>query len=132
MNSKPFRLDPPLCRSIFPDDSHRVVQNPSISLHVRHLIDCKHRPNPRGESQIMPPKCPIQPPNQPGTLPTPDSLVNIPRLVTAFYSLHPDPAVSAQRVAFGTSGHRGSAFTASFNEDHIAAISAGHRRLPPR
>ena len=66
-----------------------------------------------------------QAPNQPGTLPTPDTLVNIPRLVTAFYSLHPDPAVPAQRVAFGTSGHRGSAFTASFNDDHIAAIVQG-------
>jgi phosphoglucomutase len=61
--------------------------------------------------------------NQPGTLPTPDTLVNIPRLITAFYSLHPDPANPAQRVAFGTSGHRGSAFNASFNEDHVAAIS---------
>jgi phosphoglucomutase len=61
--------------------------------------------------------------NQPGTLPTPDTLVNIPRLITAFYSLHPDPANPAQRVAFGTSGHRGSAFNCSFNEDHIAAIS---------
>ncbi len=64
-----------------------------------------------------------QAPNQPGTLPTLDTLVNIPRLVTAFYSLHPDPADPAQRVAFGTSGHRGSAFTASFNDDHIAAIT---------
>jgi phosphoglucomutase len=61
--------------------------------------------------------------NQPGTLPTPDTLVNIPRLVTAFYALHPDPTVAAQRVAFGTSGHRGSAFAASFNDDHIAAIT---------
>jgi phosphoglucomutase len=72
-----------------------------------------------------------QAPNQPGTLPTPDSLVNIPRLVTAFYALHPDPTVAAQRVAFGTSGHRGSAFTVSFNDDHIAAISqaiADYRR----
>jgi phosphoglucomutase len=72
-----------------------------------------------------------QAPNQPGTLPTPDTLVNIPRLVTAFYSLHPDPSVPAQRVAFGTSGHRGSAFAISFNDDHIAAISqaiADYRR----
>ena len=72
-----------------------------------------------------------QVPNQPGTLPTPDTLVDIPRLVTAFYALHPDPAVPAQRVAFGTSGHRGSAFTASFNDDHIAAIAqaiADYRR----
>jgi phosphoglucomutase len=63
------------------------------------------------------------PANQPGHLPSPASLVNIPHLITAFYSLHPDPAISAQRVAFGTSGHRGSSFSASFNDDHIAAIT---------
>ncbi|HEV2709649.1 MAG TPA: phosphoglucomutase (alpha-D-glucose-1,6-bisphosphate-dependent) [Edaphobacter sp.] len=63
------------------------------------------------------------PANQPGHLPSPASLVNIPHLITAYYSLHPDPAVSAQRVAFGTSGHRGSSFSASFNDDHIAAIT---------
>ncbi len=61
--------------------------------------------------------------NQPGQHPTPDRLVNVPRLVTAYYNLHPDPALAAQRVAFGTSGHRGSAFQTSFNDDHIAAIS---------
>src|SRR5216683_4546549 len=61
--------------------------------------------------------------NQPGQLPTPDSLVNVPRLITAYYSLHPDAAIPAQRVAFGTSGHRGSAFNAAFNDDHIAAIT---------
>jgi phosphoglucomutase len=61
--------------------------------------------------------------NQPGQLPLPANLVNISRLVTAYYTLHPDPAVPAQRVAFGTSGHRGSAFHTAFNEDHIAAIT---------
>ena len=61
--------------------------------------------------------------NKPGTLPSPDTLVNVPRLITAYYSLRPDPDNSAQRVAFGTSGHRGSAFDGSFNDDHIAAIS---------
>lgn len=50
-------------------------------------------------------------------------LVNVPRLVTAYYSEAPDPAVPAQRVAFGTSGHRGSAFEQSFNEAHILAIT---------
>ena len=50
-------------------------------------------------------------------------LVNVPRLVTAYYTEAPDPAVSAQRVAFGTSGHRGTAFNSSFNEDHILAIT---------
>ncbi len=62
-------------------------------------------------------------PNQPGHHPRPDTLVNIPRLITSFYSLHPDPTIPAQRVAFGTSGHRGSAFATAFNEDHIAAIT---------
>src|ERR1700686_3014888 len=60
---------------------------------------------------------------QPGQLPTASQLVNVPRLITAFYSLHPDASVSAQRVSFGTSGHRGSAFQTAFNEDHIAAIT---------
>ena len=61
--------------------------------------------------------------NTPGHLSTPDRLVNIPRLVTAFYANHPDPTVPAQRVAFGTSGHRGSALTNSFNYAHILAIT---------
>jgi phosphoglucomutase len=54
---------------------------------------------------------------------TPAMLVNLPRLVTAYYTEVPDPAVPEQRVAFGTSGHRGSAFTKSFNERHVLAIS---------
>jgi len=54
---------------------------------------------------------------------TPGMLVNIPRLITAYYSDVPDPKVAVQRVAFGTSGHRGSAFTLSFNEWHILAIT---------
>ena len=62
-------------------------------------------------------------PNQPGHLPEPDSLVDIPRLLAAYDALHPDPAIPAQRVSFGTSGHRGSSFAGSFNDDHIAAIS---------
>jgi len=56
--------------------------------------------------------------------PAPRSLLaNIPRLVTAYYTDHPDPRCSAQRVAFGTSGHRGSSFLRSFNEDHILAVA---------
>src|SRR5580693_3638932 len=62
-------------------------------------------------------------PNTPGQPPLPENLVDIGRLITAYYSLHPDPAIPAQRVAFGTSGHRGSAFAAAFNDDHIAAIT---------
>jgi phosphoglucomutase len=50
-------------------------------------------------------------------------LVNISRLVTAYYTERPDPAVREQRVAFGTSGHRGSAFKKAFNEAHILAMS---------
>jgi phosphoglucomutase len=53
----------------------------------------------------------------------PASLVNVPRLVSAYYTGAPDPAAPGQRVAFGTSGHRGSAFNGSFNEDHILAIT---------
>ncbi len=56
--------------------------------------------------------------------PAPASLlVNVPRLVAAYYSDQPDPAVAAERVAFGTSGHRGSAFERTFNEAHILAIT---------
>ncbi|MEP6883882.1 MAG: phosphoglucomutase (alpha-D-glucose-1,6-bisphosphate-dependent) [Gammaproteobacteria bacterium] len=51
------------------------------------------------------------------------SLVNVPRLITAYYSERPDPAIPAQRVAFGTSGHRGSSFDIGFNEFHVLAIS---------
>jgi phosphoglucomutase len=50
-------------------------------------------------------------------------LANISRLVTAYFAGKPDPKVAAQRVAFGTSGHRGSAFNDAFNEAHILAIS---------
>ncbi|MEV0928530.1 phosphoglucomutase (alpha-D-glucose-1,6-bisphosphate-dependent) [Streptomyces spongiicola] len=53
----------------------------------------------------------------------PEDLIDVPRLVTAYYALHPDPADPAQRVAFGTSGHRGSSLATAFNEDHIAATS---------
>ncbi|HKM52387.1 MAG TPA: hypothetical protein VJY33_03195, partial [Isosphaeraceae bacterium] len=61
----------------------------------------------------------------------PSILVNVPRLVTAYYAERPDPDVPAQRVAFGTSGHRGSAFDGAFNEWHILAITQAiclHRR----
>jgi phosphoglucomutase len=51
------------------------------------------------------------------------SLVDVPRLVSAYYTTLPDPAEPAQRVAFGTSGHRGSAFDGSFNERHVLAIT---------
>jgi phosphoglucomutase len=53
----------------------------------------------------------------------PSLLINVPRLVTAYYTGRPDPSVPAQRVAFGTSGHRGSALDDAFNETHILAIT---------
>jgi phosphoglucomutase len=59
------------------------------------------------------------------------SLVNVPRLVSAFYTLTPDVSKAAQRVSFGTSGHRGSSLKGSFNEGHILATSQAiceHRR----
>ncbi|MEV7186660.1 phosphoglucomutase (alpha-D-glucose-1,6-bisphosphate-dependent) [Kitasatospora sp. NPDC093102] len=53
----------------------------------------------------------------------PGDLVDVARLVTAYYALNPDPQEPGQRVAFGTSGHRGSSLDAAFNEDHIAATT---------
>jgi phosphoglucomutase len=53
----------------------------------------------------------------------PADLVDVSRVVTAYYAEHPDPGVPAQQVSFGTSGHRGSSLKAAFNSDHIVAIS---------
>ncbi len=53
----------------------------------------------------------------------PSMLVDVPKLITAYFAETPDPGVPAQRVAFGTSGHRGSALTRTFNEGHVLAIS---------
>ncbi len=58
-----------------------------------------------------------------GTVATPADLVDLPALLTAYYTIHPDPADPVQQVAFGTSGHRGSALDGAFNDDHIAATS---------
>ena len=63
----------------------------------------------------------------------PEDLVNIDEVVSAYYDLVPDPAVPAQKVVFGTSGHRGSSLDTAFNEAHIVAITAAiieYRRLP--
>lgn len=53
----------------------------------------------------------------------PADLVDVPRLVTAYYAEHPDPADPAQQVSFGTSGHRGSSLKNAFNSDHILAVT---------
>ncbi len=61
----------------------------------------------------------------------PASLVNVPQLVTAYFASKPDPSDPAQRVAFGTSGHRGTSLKNSFNENHILATTQAicdHRR----
>lgn len=51
-----------------------------------------------------------------------DMLINVPRLISDYYTIKPDPSEPAQRVSFGTSGHRGTSSDGSFNEDHILAI----------
>jgi phosphoglucomutase len=58
-----------------------------------------------------------------GTPALPEDLTDIDALIAAYYEIHPDPSVATQQVAFGTSGHRGSAFDGAFNEDHIAATT---------
>ena len=58
-----------------------------------------------------------------GTPAQPQDLVDVSKLVTQYYSLHPDPEVVEQQVSFGTSGHRGSAADTAFNDDHIAATT---------
>jgi phosphoglucomutase len=58
-----------------------------------------------------------------GKLPDPSMLANIPRLVSAYYTMHPDPARREERVAFGTSGHRGTSLTGAFTESHILATT---------
>ena len=58
-----------------------------------------------------------------GTPARPEDLVDVEALLAAYHDLHPDPEDPAQRVAFGTSGHRGSSFKTTFNDDHIAATS---------
>jgi phosphoglucomutase len=58
-----------------------------------------------------------------GKLPDPSMLANIPRLVSAYYTTHPDSARREERVAFGTSGHRGTSLTGAFTESHILATT---------
>jgi phosphoglucomutase len=58
-----------------------------------------------------------------GKSPTPDMLANVPKLITAYFTETPDPRVDAQRVSFGTSGHRGTSRNCTFNERHILAIT---------
>ena len=65
----------------------------------------------------------MPPSDRAGQPASPADLVDVPHLITAYYAEHPDPAAVDQQVAFGTSGHRGSSLTLSFNSDHIVATS---------
>lgn len=58
-----------------------------------------------------------------GQLAQQKDLINVPRLMSAYYRVNPDSELPQQRVSFGTSGHRGCALNASFNEDHLLAIT---------
>jgi phosphoglucomutase len=58
-----------------------------------------------------------------GTPALPEDLIDVDALIAAYYDIHPDPVEPTQQVAFGTSGHRGSAFDGAFNDDHIAATT---------
>jgi phosphoglucomutase len=58
-----------------------------------------------------------------GTPAQPQDLVDVPKLITAYYAEHPDPQDAGQKVSFGTSGHRGSSLNRAFNDDHIAATT---------
>ena len=58
-----------------------------------------------------------------GQKPLPSDLVDVSRLIELYFETHPDVTVPEQKVAFGTSGHRGTSLNGSFNEDHIAAIT---------
>ena len=75
------------------------------------------RPNERPSEQETRQVSPLA-----GKPPDPSRLVNVPRLIAAYYTERPDPSIPQQRVSFGTSGHRGSPLTGSFNESHVLAI----------
>src|SRR4030095_8243174 len=64
-------------------------------------------------------------PNSPraGQPAQPEDLVDVDALLASYHDRHPDPSIHAERVAFGTSGHRGSSLSTTFNDDHIAATS---------
>ena len=62
-----------------------------------------------------------------GKLAAPEDLIDVDEVVSAYYDLIPDPSVAAQKVVFGTSGHRGSSLDTAFNEAHIVATTAACR-----
>src|SRR6201996_8033270 len=99
----------------------RDMRANSIGRLFAQTLSCRDRPSSRQAFKGTNVAAELHP--LAGKPATPSMLTNIPRLVTAYFAGKPDPAVPAQRVAFGTSGHRGSAFNNAFNEMHILAIS---------
>src|SRR6266404_155438 len=99
--------------------------NPAFRLRRYGLLRCARDDGPKPATDVSARGNPVTAKINPlaGKPADPSMLVNVPRLVTAYFAGKPDPAVPAQRVAFGTSGHRGSAFNNAFNEAHILAIS---------
>src|SRR6266446_5002621 len=99
--------------------------NPAFRLRRYGLLRCARNDGPKPATDVSARGNPVTAKINPlaGKPADPSMLVNVPRLVTAYFAGKPDPAVPAQRVAFGTSGHRGSAFNNAFNEAHILAIS---------
>src|SRR6266404_2110567 len=99
--------------------------NPAFRLRRYGLLRCARNDGPKPATDVSARGNPVTAKINPlaGKPADPSMLVNVPWLVTAYFAGKPDPAVPAQRVAFGTSGHRGSAFNNAFNEAHILAIS---------
>ncbi len=103
-----------------------VTSNSVIQPGTTQLVDAKLRilaKNEKSSQYIVKRKRTMNVSPFAGKLPEPGMLVNVPKLITAYYTDVPDPSIPAQRVAFGTSGHRGSALQKAFNEWHILAIT---------
>src|SRR6202012_5155715 len=105
------------CRNVTVIPGWCVSTRPGIS---RFRVRCFFA-SPRNDSFNAGPSMPDIHPLAGKPVP-PSMLANIPRLVTAYFAGKLDPKIATQRVAFGTSGHRGSAFNLAFNEAHILAI----------
>ena len=64
-----------------------------------------------------------------GRLPGPERLIDVPALIAAYYTLTPNPDRPAEKISFGTSGHRGSSLNAGFNEAHILAVTQDRKSV---
>src|ERR1700739_2192089 len=90
---------------------------------LQWLATASSKTTPPGCKRNALARCQVKISSAAGKPADPSILVNVPKLVTAYYELRPDPSDPRQRVVFGTSGHRGSAFDGAFNESHILAIT---------